>query len=141
MFPDITVPNIVTEDDTNTIDHGKEPLFDFKTGQYVIKDGNPVLVDKMEALKIWIDFTIKTARYRFPAYSFDYGCEIEHFIGLDIPQHVIDTEVKRVVKEALIYDDRIIDITNFTFSREKDKLEISITLKTVFDEFMQEVRL
>lgn len=82
-------------------------------------------IDGEEALRQFIRKAIATARYRFMIYDGQYGCELESLLGQDISQELLKLEITRVVKEALLYDERIQEITHFQIRRESDKLFIS----------------
>ena len=128
IFPDITIPEITTQ--SSTVTYGRELDFDFTTGQFVLTDGTPRVLEGPDALRIWITKTLLTARYRFPIYSFNYGCEIEDVIGYDIPRVVLESEIPRVIREALIYDERINDIRDFIITRESNYLLVEFSVIT-----------
>lgn len=139
IFPAIAVPES-TVTGTSPITYGKEPAFDFDAREFVMVDGRPKVVEGIEALKVWIQKTIRTARYRFPIYTFQYGCELEEIIGKDIPRAVLESEVRRVIREALIYDDRIADVRDFKLERGRDWLIVEFTVITALgDTFRQGV--
>ena len=71
-------------------------------------------IDGLDALKQAIYKILNTERYDYLIYSWNYGVEIKNLIG----QHMsfVVPELERVIKEALIQDDRIEDVTNFDFS-------------------------
>jgi len=127
LYPTIPVPTTVTAG-KKPVTYGKELAFDFATGEFIMKDGAPKVVEGIEALKVWIEKTIRTARYRFPIYTFSYGCELKDIIGLDIPSPVLESEVTRVIREALIYDVRIKDVRDFIFERGGDWLKVEFTV-------------
>lgn len=131
IFPEINIPKAATEA-AKTVTYGRELDFDFEKGEFVIEDGAPKVLEGVEALRVWIEKAIRTARYRFPVYSFSYGCELEDIIGLDLPQVVLESEIPRIIKEALIYDDRISDVSDFKIERDKDYLVVEFTV-TTFD--------
>ena len=131
LYPDILVPQTATTR-TKSITYGKEVAFDFAVGDFVMENGRPKVVEGVEALKVWIEKTIRTARYRFPIYNFQYGCELDDVIGLDLPRAVLKSEVQRVIREALI-DDRINDVRDFIFDRGKDWLKVEFTVITFED--------
>lgn len=139
IFPDITAPE--TGQDTSTvITYGKELAFDFAAGEFVMVDGRPKVLEGVYALKVWIEKAIRTARYRFPIYTFQYGCELEDIIGLDIPRAVLESEVERTIREALKYDERIKAVQDFVIERGGDWLKVEFTVITFDDNsFMQEV--
>lgn len=128
IFPDIPIPE--TSSQSSTVTYGRELDFDFSTGQFVMTDGAPKVLEGPDALRIWITKTLLTARYRFPIYSFNYGCEMEDVIGYDIPRVVLESEIPRVITEALIHDARINDVREFSIERESDHLIVEFTVIT-----------
>ncbi|CAM3640873.1 DUF2634 domain-containing protein [Mesobacillus zeae] len=85
-------------------------------------------IDGGESLRQFIRKAILTERSRFAIYSDDYGCELNELIGDDeITEELLDAEVPRIVSEALVYDDRIDDVQT-TFTRDGDKLFITVTV-------------
>lgn len=86
-------------------------------------------VDGMTAIKQFVVKAIKTARFRFTIYDDDYGSEIEDLIGSDASAELLDTEVPRVIEEALLYDDRIDDVYDFELTREGDRLFVSFYIE------------
>jgi len=140
IFPEITVPEATILPQDEIISYGKELAFDFATGEFILEDGKPKVVEGIEALKVWIEKALRTARYRWPIYTFNYGCELEDIIGLDIPRSVLESEVKRHIREALVYDDRIEDVRDFIIERSGDQLKVTFTVVTVLgDTLRQEV--
>ncbi|SER87205.1 DUF2634 domain-containing protein [Psychrobacillus sp. OK032] len=89
------------------------------------------IVDGKEAIRQFIVKAIRTARSRFLIYDDQYGSEIEDLIGADVTRELLDEEIPRVIREALIYDDRIADVTNFNVSHSGDtvliKFDVSLT--------------
>lgn len=140
IFPETNITEGTEQASTQPVTYGKELAFDFATGEFIMEDGKPKVVEGIEALKIWIEKAIRTARYRFPIYTFQYGCELEDIVGLDIPRAVLESEVQRVIREALIYDDRIEDVRDFVIERGGDWLKVTFRVVTVLgDTFQQEV--
>lgn len=97
------------------------------------------MVDGMDALKQFIVKTLLTNRSHYRIYSDDYGCELESLIGSDVTEAFIQAEIPRTVREALIYDDRIDDVTNVAARREGDAVFITATIESIYGEFTQEV--
>lgn len=136
IFPELQVPETI-EASPKPLTYGKELAFNFATGQFVLEDGRPKVVEGVEALRIWVEKALRTARYRFPIYSFQYGCELEDIVGLDIPRTVLESEVKRVITEALIYDDRIEAVQDFVIERGGDWLKVTFTVVTVLGDALE----
>jgi phage baseplate assembly protein W len=89
------------------------------------------LIDGTDALKQFIYKAIITARSRYLIYTDDYGCELEDLLGGTLTPSLLETEVERMVTEALIYDDRIDDVTDIESTQVGDTLTISFTVVPV----------
>ncbi|WP_142385046.1 DUF2634 domain-containing protein [Cytobacillus massiliigabonensis] len=110
---------------------------------YRINFGNSRLgggmVDELDAIKQYVVKAILTCREHFHIYSDDYGCELETLIGSDVTEAFIQSELPRMVREAIIFDDRIIDVTNVSAEREGDAVFIVATVESIYGEVTQEV--
>lgn len=97
------------------------------------------MVDDLDALKQFIVKTLRTNRAHYRIYSDDYGCELESLIGSDVTEAFIQAEIPRMVRESLIYDDRVIDVTDVSADRKGDAIYIEATVESIYGEFTQEV--
>lgn len=84
--------------------------------------------DDLDAIQQAIYLILNTERYEFPIYSWDYGVELVDLIGKPIPY--VMSELPRRVKDALIQDDRIADVKDFTFEINKKRLHTTFTVIT-----------
>ncbi|AHM66847.1 phage protein [Paenibacillus polymyxa SQR-21] len=97
------------------------------------------VIDGREAIRQFILKAILTSRFHFSIYDEDYGCELEDLIGQDVPMELLETEIPRVITEALIYDDRIDDVYGFDITQEADNLFVSFFVDTDNDTIPMEV--
>ncbi|WP_188068968.1 DUF2634 domain-containing protein [Brevibacillus brevis] len=99
------------------------------------------MIDGESAIRQAIRKAIVTARFRYLIYGFEhlYGCELEDLIGQDLPIELLNAEIPRVISEALLVDDRITDVYNFTLSREGDGLYVSFFADTAEGTLREEV--
>lgn len=88
------------------------------------------IIDGEQAIRQFIRKAIMTARFRFLIYDDEYGCELEDLIGADVTDALLQTEIPRVITDALIYDDRIENVSNFVITRKKDMVFIEFTVTT-----------
>lgn len=96
---------------------------------YKIEDNKIVgFCDNIEAIKQTINCILNTERFDYLIYSWNYGVELKNLIGKQ--KDYIMSELKRLIKEALIQDDRIEDVTNFEFTSLKNSLSVKFTIKT-----------
>lgn len=130
IFPDVTIPESTLSEIQEEITYGRELDFDFSKGEFILEDGKPKVVEGPDALRVWITKALLTARYRWPIYSPAFGCELEDIIGYDLPRTVLESEIPRMIREALIYDDRIEDIKDFVVERGTDWLKVEFTVET-----------
>ena len=66
-------------------------------------------------------------------YSFDYGSELITMLGQS--NELVQTEGKRLIREALLADDRIYSVDNFKFDFTGSSVEISFDVKSKFGSF------
>ena len=138
------LPNIAGVDinisTTSTVTQGKSFKFDFATGEFELVDGKMIAVTDEEALKIWIDKTIRTEKNKFKVYeNINYGVSIEDLvIGRAYNQQFINSELEREISEALTQNKLIQSISDFSSINEGKNLIISFTVN---NSFRQEVTL
>ena len=88
-------------------------------------------VDGLTAIEQAIIKIINTSRFKHPIYSFNYGCEIQDLIGMDLTDGFLRSELERMIVEALEYDDRIDKVHSFDITTTGDNIYISFQVDTV----------
>ncbi len=130
------IPAINTEHiDAAAVRMGNPSLtykLDFNQGKVVGK------IDQLEAVKQAVLKVLETDRFYHPIYSWNYGHELKKLIGTD-PMFV-SSELQRLVKEALMTDDRIEAIDSFKIIHEGDAILAQFTVTTIYGAFDEEVR-
>src|SRR5690606_35689433 len=94
------------------------------------------MIDELEAVKQAVFLILQTERYRYLIYSDDYGSELAGLIGRE--PLFIQSEIKRRIREALIQDDRIEDVTNFRLRFNGDSVLVKFTVISIFGEIEAE---
>ena len=123
------------EYDTDTVELPvfKEYAYDYETnGMLLNEDGVPYLVEQDEALKIWIHKALHTVRYRYLAYSDDYGSELESLISYATEEDIIFREAERFITEALMGNPYIAQVSDFSFTMSGDVLSGSFCCTTIY---------
>jgi len=89
-------------------------------------------VDGLEAMKQTIYKILHTERYQYLIYNWNYGIELADLMGKPIPY--VKAELPRRIKEALIIDDRILEVTDFSYkdTDQKSTLAVSFHVKTIY---------
>ena len=70
-------------------------------------------VTDLEALSQAIHKRLSTQQFEYPIYSFRYGVDWKDLLGQD-PEYV-RPEMKRMIQETLLEDDRITEVEHFNF--------------------------
>lgn len=93
-------------------------------------------IDKIEAVKQAVFLILSTERGCTKIYE-NYGVKFSDLIGQDF--YLVVSELKRRVREALLEDDRITDVINFTFEEgELDSMTIKFEVVSIYGNFNAE---
>lgn len=79
----------------------RDVAMDYGKGVPLFSGGEPVLVTGLEAVISWAWRALKTTRYMWSCYTWDYGCELEALVGQPYRQDTRRSEAVRYVEEAL----------------------------------------
>lgn len=86
--------------------------------------------DGLDAVIQAIYLILNTERYRHIIYSWDYGVELLELYGKPMPY--VMSEAERRIREALMQDDRIVDVKNFNFEPSGKKLHVTFDVSTKY---------
>ena len=93
--------------------------------------------DGLEAVRQAIYKIIMTERYQYIMYSWNYGIEIQDLFGE--PVTYVCPELKRRISEALLWDERVRSVDNFTFDfPEKGVVHVEFLVHTTFGDVKME---
>ena len=88
------------------------------------------LVNNQEAVKQAIYIILNVERYEYLIHSWNFGVELADLYGK--PLSFCFPEIKRRVTEALLQDDRITGVDDFTFETAKGKVHATFQVTTIF---------
>ncbi|WP_047999917.1 DUF2634 domain-containing protein [Lactiplantibacillus herbarum] len=99
---------------------------------YKVKDGHIIgMTDDYEAMVQAVDKVMKTERFVFPIYSDQYGNDFTELLGKSFDY--AEVEVERMLKEALLADDRVNEVTIDNVERvDATVLEVQATVETIY---------
>ena len=86
-------------------------------------------IDNKEAIVQSIYLILQTERYESVIYDWYYGVEIDGLIGKN--RDYVTSELKRVIKEALLEDDRITDVSNFSITYDNNTALVEFLVETI----------
>ena len=132
MYPNST--DITLDNESNTSSGTKSYLFDFTTGDFIVRDGKLIECDGIDAIKVWIEKILRTEKGRYPIYdNTEYGCHLEDLIiGNSYTAEFIEAELKREIKDALKQNPQITSVTNFNITRNTNA--VTVTLEVVLND-------
>ncbi|HLN62659.1 MAG TPA: DUF2634 domain-containing protein [Symbiobacteriaceae bacterium] len=134
ILPAATVPaGLMAEVVTRQVERvGRNPVFDFTAGEFVrTATGRVSTVEGEPSLVLWITKALITPRGVLGCYTESFGNETHSLIGTPLPDSILFMEVERLCREALVYDPRIKDASQFEFERKGDQLYVSFTVEHV----------
>lgn len=134
LFPLVDVPPDLAFSSSVSLPLFREYAWDFARDEFVMKDGQLVLLEGQEAVKVWIYKALRTERYRYLAYSWDYGNEIERLMGSTFSPAAQRSEAERYVREALMVLPYIREVNQIEIMSGGDVLNIEATVETVYGE-------
>lgn len=104
-------------------------LYDFKEGDFVMRDGKLIELFGLDSLKMWITKVLKTESFRFRIYENTvYGTSIESLIGSSLPRAYIESEIEREVTESLLLSPYINRLEGWQFERDGKWMRINFTV-------------
>ena len=133
LFPfigDIDVPQGTSEE----LPLAKEYKWGFENDEFALQDGKFIIVEGIEAVKVWVYKVLKIAKNRYLIYSDSYGNDLEKLIGRQQNSGLIKSLGQRYLRECLLINPYIINVKNISADFEDDILELSFTIETVYGE-------
>ena len=98
-----------------------------------VKNGRIInQIDGQDAMIQAISKILETERSVYPIYSEDYGHDLDELIGKS--DDYVETEIERVLEEALTEDDRITGVTVDDITVDGDKATVTATVSTIYGE-------
>lgn len=114
----------------------KELAYDFETNSFIYdENGNNIVLEKNDALKIWITKLFKTERQAYLAYS-DFGFSKSKFLNKVMSVQERRSQLRKEIISALLVNPYIISVNSIDFVEKSNgrELEINIELQTVYGE-------
>lgn len=100
---------------------------------YKLSDNRIIgMIDNIEALEQAIYLILNTERFNYLIYDQSYGIEKNDILNRNYTNEFIETEYKRVATEALLEDERVLEVKEFAFDFSNDFVNISFTVVSIF---------
>lgn len=125
---------VMAEAETESLPLYKEVAWDFERNIPLIEKGDFKIVEGNEAIKTWVFKTMKTERFRYLIYSWHYGSELQSLIGRSYTPNLTKAESIRYIKEALLINPYIRNVSNVEVTFDSGTLTINGKLETIYGE-------
>jgi len=120
---------------TSDLPAPKEYAWDFENNCFLYDtEGKHRIGEGDDAIKIWTYKALSTERFRYLAYSWQYGIELRPFIGKVMSVQQRYSEIKRVIIECLMVNPYIKSLDSIDVVHKGDTVNISIKLTTIYGE-------
>ena len=93
-------------------------------------------IDGVEAVKQSVYKILNTERFDYLVYNWNYGSELNELMGEQIA--FVNSKIEQKITDALLQDERIKKVSNFTFSSSKGEVIVEFTVITSEGTFMAE---
>ncbi|MFI8716224.1 DUF2634 domain-containing protein [Brevibacillus brevis] len=107
-------------------------LWDFEAGDFVLKDGKLIELTGLEYLKVWIEKILRTVKDTLIYAGTGYGSEHHSLIGQNFHPDFSRSEYERMITEALLQNDAITRVDNFSFTQTGSRLVISVEVSSIY---------
>ena len=133
LFPAYIEDEEIVEELTEELATPREFGIDFTTGQLT-----GIIVEGIEAIKVWIYFALPIARYRYFICSWEYGNEIEDLYGKGYSAEHLESEISRMIEECLLENEYIERVVVENTEYKLGKLKAKVTVTTIYEEEISE---
>lgn len=103
------------------------------------KETNQIVgeTEGLEAVRQAAEIILNVERFRWQIYQAFSGIQLENLIGQNAGY--VGAEMQRRIRDALMVDDRITGISDFTYSMRLNVLTASFTINTVYGDTTTEM--
>ena len=119
--------DVLEEEQEETKTQPTDYEIDFETGELTGR-----IITGLPAVIQWIRLALGTEKYFYNQFSWDYGSELQSLIGQEYDEEIIDSEVTRMITEALSENENIEGISEITVESDRDSITATFTVNTVY---------
>lgn len=94
------------------------------------------MIDGVAALQQNIYLMLNTEADQYIIYPYTYGLKTVDLIGK--PYYYVEAVLQERIRETLFTDDRILDVSDFEFNTDKNKLHVKFLVTTIYGNFDDE---
>lgn len=122
-----------------TLPVAREMAWDFSADRAVFSGGEPVWVERAEAVKVWAWNALHTPRWRYEIYTADYGNDIENMIGSGWSDALKTAEAQQCITECLLASPYITAVRDLSVTFADGVLTASFVIDSIYGMIGMEV--
>lgn len=135
VLPMIDLENLQVDQSTVIETGNLTPLFNFQEGRFVTDGRGRILCDDgQKGMGTTIAKAHATARRSYAIYSENYGSDEKEALKKAVPEVARQMLIKEAIRDCLVYDDRIKEVSEITLKRLTDSYKAMYTVYTIFGE-------
>lgn len=112
----------------------RETNWNFQTNEPVWRGGDPVMVTGTRAVLVWAWNALHTERFAHDVFSGDYGPDFSALRGQPYTEEIRAAEAIRIVRETLMINPYITDVTQVSAEFSGSTLALRFKLTTIYGE-------
>lgn len=113
---------------------------DWNAKAFALRDGAPYTVTGDKALQVWVRCALhpESVRFLFSAHSPDYGNQITALLADTTDQGILESLLRRELRETLLVSPYIRAVDGFAFERHGSRLTVRFSVHTIYEGFTAE---
>ncbi|MGM7428578.1 DUF2634 domain-containing protein [Bacillus pacificus] len=135
MLPEINLQTAFDQDENSEEITGYlTPLFDFRAGEFVSDSNGVVKVDEGQiGMANLIEKIHLVPRNAYRVYTDAYGSDARYvLIDKELNEEAKILRLKQVIRESLIYDKRVVDVSVIEIERQSDEGDVFVASYIVY---------
>ncbi|MFA9457437.1 DUF2634 domain-containing protein [Halalkalibacter sp. AB-rgal2] len=133
LYPTFEVPEMIDEEEQINDDYTFEPRFDIQVSRVrLTPTGKPEMVEGFDTYQQWCTTCLLVERYKYEAYSSDFGVELEPIIRANYPRDIAESEMRREIQEALAVNPRTLSVDQFTFNWSAETVHVQFEIESIY---------
>lgn len=133
IFPDIALTAVpASAREITELPLFQEYAYNFEANELKLRNGATYLVNENDALQIWVYKALYTNRYRYIAYTRDFGVEFWSMVGSSNSSDIVKSELQRYIIEALMVNPYLLELSRFEMDAAGSNLAVGFDCLTVY---------
>ena len=93
------------------------------------------LVDELDSVKQAVRIMLSVPRFQHEIFSRNFGHDLQDLIGK--PLDYVLGDVRRMIREALMIDERIIEVDDFVIDKVDENLQVKFKVTSIYGDFYE----